>query len=103
MGNMALRQLAITRYPMTAFSHMPIVSVTGQTMDADFADLPDLTFGGLTLQSWPVAFADLHVFRMWGLIDKPAIVIGVDVLSRFSTVCLDFRRDQVRFRLPARV
>jgi hypothetical protein len=102
MGNMALRQLALTRYPTTTFSHLPIISVTGQSMQAEFADLPGLTFGGLTLPNWPVAFADLHLFRMWGLIDKPALVIGVDVLSRFSTVCLDFRRDQVRFRLPAR-
>jgi hypothetical protein len=40
---------------------------------------------------------------MWGLIDQPAILIGVDVLSRFETVCLDFRHGQVRFRLPSRV
>jgi hypothetical protein len=102
IGNMALRQLALIRYPMIPFSTTPIISVTGQTADAQFADLPDLSFGGLTLPTWPVAFADLHIFRMWGLIERPAILIGVDVLSRFETVCLDFRRDEVRFRLPVR-
>jgi hypothetical protein len=102
IGNMALRELAVARYPMAPFRPIPIISVTGQTIDAQFADLPELSFGGLTLPSWPVAFADLHIFRMWGLIDRPAILIGVDVLSRFETVCLDFRHDQVRFRLPAR-
>ena len=25
-----------------------------------------------------------------------------DMLSRFETVCLDFRRDEVRFRLPVK-
>ena len=34
------------------------------------------------------------------LIDRPAILIGVDILSRFETVCLDFAHDQVRLRLP---
>ena len=54
----------------------------------------------MTLPNWPVAFADLHTFRMWDLIRAPAILIGVDMLSRFETVCLDFRHDEVAFRLP---
>jgi hypothetical protein len=102
IGNMALRQVAITRYPLTPWSQVPIYSVTGQTAVAEFADLPALRIGGVTLPTWPIAFADLHIFRLWNLIDRPAILIGVDVLSRFETVCLDFRHDEVRFRLPAR-
>jgi len=101
IGNMALRALAITRYPLTPIQHVPIVSVTGQTIAAEFADLPDLRIGGVTLPNWPVAFADLHIFRMWDLTNAPAILIGIDVLSRFETVCLDFRNDRVGFRLPA--
>jgi len=101
IGNMALRELAITRYPLTRIQQVPIVSVTGQTIAAQFADLPSLRIGGVTLPNWPVAFADLHIFRMWGLTSAPAILIGVDVLSRFETVCLDFRRDEVAFRLPS--
>ena len=102
IGNMALRDLAVTRYPLTPFRPIPIVSVTGQSIDAQFADLPGLRIGGLTVPSWPVAFADLHTFRMWDLVSRPAILIGVDILSRFETVCLDFRRDEVRLRLPDR-
>jgi hypothetical protein len=100
IGNMALRELAVTRYPLIPFQAIPIVSVTGQTIDAVFADLPGLRIGGLSVPNWPVAFADLHTFRLWGLVDRPAILIGVDILSRFETVCLDFRRDEVRLRLP---
>jgi len=100
IGNMALRDLAVTRYPLTPFRPIPIVSVTGQSIDAVFADLPGLRIGGLSVPSWPVAFADLHTFRMWDLVNRPAILIGVDILSRFETVCLDFRRDEVRLRLP---
>ena len=102
IGNMALRELAATRYPTTPWSSVPIISVTGQTIAAQFADLPSLRIGGITLPSWPIAFADLHIFQLWNLIDRPAILIGVDVLSRFETVCLDFRRDEVRFRLPVK-
>jgi len=100
IGNMALRELAYSRYPGTPWHATPIVSVTGQTIDAEYADLPTLRIGEVSLPTWPVAFADLHTFRMWNLIDRPAILIGVDVLSRFPAVCLDFRHDAVRFRMP---
>jgi hypothetical protein len=53
------------------------------------------------IPNWPVAFADLHTFRMWNMVDKPAILLGVDILSRFEYVCLDFARSKVRFRLPS--
>jgi len=101
IGNMALRALARARDPKTPWWRAPILSATGQSIDAEIADLPRLRVGGLRIPSWPVAFADLHTFRMWSLIDRPAILLGVDVLSRFEYVCLDFARDEVRFRLPA--
>ncbi len=100
VGNQALRQLALTRRPQTIWTRTPIMSATGQSIDADFADLPALRVGGLRLPNWPVAFADLHTFQMWDLTRRPAILLGVDILSRFESVCLDFGRDEVRFRLP---
>jgi predicted aspartyl protease len=102
IGNLALRSLALTRNPTTLWTRTPIVSATGQTILAEIADLPSLRVGGLHLPNWPVAFADLHTFQMWGLTDRPAILLGVDVLSRFQSVCLDFSRNEVRFRLPPR-
>ena len=100
IGNLALRRLAETSAPTSHWTQAPIISVTGQTIDAELAVLPRLRVGGMTLFNWKVAFADLHTFRMWDLVDRPAILIGVDVLSRFEYVCLDFARDEVRFRLP---
>ncbi|HZZ36290.1 MAG TPA: aspartyl protease family protein [Caulobacteraceae bacterium] len=100
IGNQTLRRLALTRNPKTLWIRTPIVSATGQTIDAEIADLPALRIGGLRLPNWPVAFADLHTFRLWNLIDQPAILVGVDVMSRFEHVSLDFARDEVRFRLP---
>lgn len=100
IGNMALRQLALARNPTARWTMTPIVSSTGQTIMAEIADLPTLRVGGLGLPNWPVAFADLHTFAMWDMVKKPAILIGVDILSRFEYVCLDFARDEVRFRLP---
>ena len=41
----------------------------------------------------------MHVFDLWGLRDKPALVLGMDLLAQFDTVALDFGRSQVRFDL----
>ena len=87
---------------MPVWNMIPIISSTGQTIMADIADLPSLKVGGIRLPNWPMAFADLHTFTMWDMIKKPAILIGVDILSRFQYVCLDFARDEVRFRLPTK-
>jgi predicted aspartyl protease len=100
IGNMVLRELAITRSPTSFWTVVPILSATGQTINAEFADLPQLRVGGLHLPNWPVAFADLHTFELWDLTKTPAILLGVDVLSRFAYVSLDFARGEVRFRLP---
>jgi hypothetical protein len=100
IGNIALESMAMPRHSESSWTSTAVVSVTGQTIQAQMADLPDLRIGGLRLPTWPVAFADLHTFNMWNLTDRPAILLGVDVLSRFEQVCLDFAHDEVRFRLP---
>jgi hypothetical protein len=49
----------------------------------------------------PVVFGPVHTFEYWGLVDRPAILIGIDVLNAFESVALDFTRGQVHFRLSS--
>jgi hypothetical protein len=49
----------------------------------------------------PVVFGPVHTFDYWGLSDRPAILIGIDVLNVFESVALDFTRGQVHFRLSS--
>jgi hypothetical protein len=48
----------------------------------------------------PVAITDSEVFRRLGLEDKPALLLGMDVLRSFERVSVDFANRKVRFRLP---
>ncbi|HEX4180600.1 MAG TPA: aspartyl protease family protein [Caulobacteraceae bacterium] len=100
IGNMALFEIAVTNAPGVSWTDVAIISATGQTMGAQTATLPRLRIGGLQFPAWTIAFADLHTFKLWNLIDRPALLLGVDALSRFESVSLDFARDEVRFRLP---
>jgi len=78
-------------------TRVTLVSATGQTIGGDLLTLPELRIGRVRLGRLPVAFADLHAFDIWGLQDTPAILIGMDVLRRFRSVELNFRRSHVVF------
>jgi predicted aspartyl protease len=100
IGNNALRALALQISPESRWATAPIISSTGQTIQGEIAILQSLRVGGLKFTNTPVAFADLHIFRLWNLMERPAILLGVDLLSRFSSVSIDFARAEVRFHLP---
>jgi len=38
---------------------------------------------------------DFHIFRLWGLIDEPALLIGMDVLSQARGLAIDYGRGRV--------
>lgn len=72
-------------------------SVAGEKFIGEGLFLPFLRLGGLHLGNVQVTCADMHVFDIWDLKDTPALVIGMDLLSQFEQVALDFGRSQVRF------
>ena len=47
----------------------------------------------------PIAFADVPPFKVFGLTDEPALLLGTDILETFRRVSLDFRARKVRFQL----
>jgi predicted aspartyl protease len=102
VGNMALKAYAQVQVPQSYWTVSPIISVTGETIEGERAVLPSLRVGKLVINEMPVVFADLHTFRIWNLIDQPAILLGIDILSQFQTVGLDFARSEVRLHLPER-
>lgn len=99
IGNLALRR-AITarrRDGGRLSRAVPIYGVTGQSLSADLARVDDLRLGATRLGATPMLFADLHCFQTLGLSDRPALLIGADILGRFREVTLDFPADTVTF------
>ena len=98
-GNPVLREILISQRPDLAsrFSTTQLISATGQTATAELAALPRLRLGGMALYDVRAAFAPLHIFSLWGLDDRPAILVGIDVLRNFEEVTLDFGRREVLF------
>ena len=78
-----------------------MVTLIGEPFSGELMFLPFLRLGGLQLGNVAVVHADTYVFKIWGLENKPAILLGMDLLREFRAVSLDFGRSQVRFDLPA--
>lgn len=105
IGNPALRDIVAERQGrLTALNPIRVFGVTGQMLEATPATISQLEINRMRLGPTPLLFADLHAFGVLGLDDGPALLIGADVINRFSRVSLDFglsRMDFGQLRRPA--
>jgi hypothetical protein len=98
IGNLALRDRLLRRN-RDRFWTVPITGVTGVTINLQLAIVGEIRLGPVTLRDVPMAFADVPPFKLFGLADAPAMLVGTDVLKTFRRVSLDFRARKVRFQL----
>ena len=55
----------------------------------------------LTFTDCPLVIADFLVFDAWGLRQRPALLIGMNLLRQFGRVSIDYRQQELRFDLAA--
>ena len=96
IGNLALLE-AVGGDP-AGLERVTVYGVTGQVLAAASGQLRDLRLGTQRLGPTPLLFADLHAFGVLDLIERPALLIGADLLYRFREVTLDFGRSRMAFR-----
>jgi hypothetical protein len=101
VGNLAMRRAVQARTGDRTFEPIRVIlyGATGQQTHGEVAEIPRLSIGLLNFTGFRMAFADLHTFSLWGMQDRPAMMMGMDLLSLFALVTVDFRQNAVRFRL----
>jgi predicted aspartyl protease len=101
VGNMALQRLVASkranRFPFTATI---LDAVTGESVPAMQTAIKRIVINGMDVNDLPVAFADGQAFRALGLHERPALLLGMDSLSLFDRVEIDFPNKRVVFDLP---
>jgi predicted aspartyl protease len=102
VGNSALRRVLDTRrYADPAgVQRVALEGATGELAYGDYGGIPQFRIGALRIGNMRLVYADLHPFALWDLQDKPAILLGMDVLRFFDRVAIDFGRNEIRFTLP---
>ena len=96
IGNLALLR-SVGGSP-AGLERVTVYGVTGQVLAAASGRVRDLRLGTQRLGPTPLLFADLHAFGVLDLIERPALLIGADLLYRFREVTLDFGRSRMAFR-----
>jgi hypothetical protein len=98
IGNRALRDKLVRRR-IGKFRTVTATGVTGTTVNLELAQIGELRLGSVLLRNVPMAFADVPPFEVFGLADRPALLLGTDLLETFRRISLDFRARKVRFQL----
>ncbi|KQZ73937.1 hypothetical protein ASE06_16630 [Sphingopyxis sp. Root214] len=101
VGNMALQRLVASkranRFPFVATI---LDAVTGEEVTATRTAIKRIVINGMDVNDLPVSFADGQAFRALGLHERPALLLGMDSLSMFDRVEIDFPNKRVVFDLP---
>jgi hypothetical protein len=99
IGNRALQKILARGDPKEGPNVGRAISVTGRETPVDIRMISEVRVGALSIHNMPLAFADLQTFTRFGLADRPAMLLGMDVLSLCRTVTVDFKRREASFRL----
>ncbi|WP_185829257.1 retroviral-like aspartic protease family protein [Sphingomonas ginkgonis] len=98
IGNIALRDKLIRKRRANVRT-IDVIGVTGGTMQIEMAIVDELEIGPILLHDVPIAFVDAPPFKLFGLADQPALLLGTDLMEQFRRVSLDFYHRKVRFQL----
>jgi predicted aspartyl protease len=101
VANSALRRKLERRGRIGQTWPIEMLSVTGGRIAADQTVVKQIKLGGVDIRNLPVAFADVHPFRKLDLMDRPALLLGMDALQLFERVSVDFANREVRLLRPS--
>jgi hypothetical protein len=78
-----------------------LIDITGGEIFGKVAMVNRIRFSGLTFTDCPLVIADFLVFDVWGLRQRPALLIGMNLLRQFARVSIDYGLKELRFDLAA--
>jgi predicted aspartyl protease len=102
LGNLALRD-AVDAGPRPDDPTAQVALVYGATSVVSSGAMriaPPISLGAARLDALPVVFNDFHIFEIWGLKSRPALLLGMDALGTLDALVVDF--DQRELYVKAR-
>jgi predicted aspartyl protease len=79
-----------------------LIDITGGEISGKVAMVKKIRLtAALTFTDCPLVIADFLVFDAWGLRQRPALLIGMNLLRQFGRVSIDYGLQELRFDLAA--
>lgn len=98
LGNLALRGALQPKYLSGRGFAAVLTSVYGATTQAEPGEIwraPTIALGGLRIADVAIVYGDFHIFKVWQMQDRPAMILGMDVLGTVASLGIDFRHRNV--------
>ena len=100
IGNPALKEALLRRLRSDRQGSV-VTGATPGAADGMTSFTPGIRIGEARLNNVPVTFSNLHVFKLWGLADEPALIVGMDVLGTLRKFVVDYGRREFQIKTYA--
>ena len=98
VGNLALREALARKRRKGEEMQDVIIGVTQDIQHATTLQIPFITAGEMIVSNPLIKFTDLYIFDHWKLIDRPAVLLGMDILGLLDTLIIDYRLSELQLR-----
>jgi Aspartyl protease len=75
---------------MPRYDRAHVIGVTGHVLTGSYLAPPTIQMEMIQINDAVVVAADAPIFRVWGLENEPAMIVGVEVLSRLAAFSIDY-------------
>jgi hypothetical protein len=97
VGNLALQEKLRGR----AFGEAQMTDINGDMQTSSMKLARSVSIGRVSVNNVTLSFVDSPTFKLLGLDDKPAMVLGMSELKLFKRVAIDFKERKVLFDMPS--
>lgn len=98
LGNLALRD-ALKQHNRAGRGFVAkLTSVYGATTEVESGEIrsaPLIAIDSLHITDVAVVYGNFHIFEVWKMQERPALIIGMDVLGTVASLNMDFRNRDV--------
>ena len=95
------RELARHKPAQNTRGRVSMSGVTGGKIEGSLTSIDRIHLAGLSFGECELVIADFEVFKIWGLADKPALLIGMNLLRGLAKVAIDYGRKEIRFEVAS--
>ncbi len=98
LGNRALREALRGSTRVKQGFVAQLTSVYGATEAVESGEIlaaPTISIGGLRITDVAIVYGDFHIFMVWDMLARPAMILGMDVLGTVASLDIDFKNQSV--------
>jgi hypothetical protein len=101
LGNLALRDAL--RAVRERRGERKLTDVYGSTTDVvpgELLESPTIALDKVKIADVTLVYGDFHIFDVWNLRNRPALILGMDVLGVMKGLAIDFRSQELFLESP---